>query len=241
MNNRLVALALGMLGATVFASFAQAQRHGSAAAPAGRVGTAVSRSGGRGTGFRPLRRRPRSLAGLAYSPYLYSDYYDNEDYEPGIEAPPPPIFPEPIAQSASPAPAPKPPESLVIELQGDHWVRITPYGPPQIVGQSNQPEQVSNPSPAIPPATRRRTQAAKPPSELPPAVLVFRDGHQEEIGKYMIAGATIYVNTDYWSSGSWTRKVQVVELDVPATLKLNQERGANFRLPSGPEEVMVRP
>jgi hypothetical protein len=240
MNNRLVALAFGVLGATVFSSFAQAQRHGSAAAPAGRVGTAISRSGGRRIGSLPLRRRARSLAGSAYAPYLYSDY-DDYDYEPEVEAPPPQIFPQPTAQLASPAPASKPPESLVIELQGDHWVRITPYGPPQIVGQSNQPEQVSNPSPAIPPATRRRTQAAKPPAELPPAVLVFRDGHQEEIGKYMIAGATIYVNTDYWSSGSWTRKVQVVELDVPATLKLNQERGANFRLPSGPEEVMVRP
>ena len=93
----------------------------------------------------------------------------------------------------------------------------------------------------MPPTTRRLTHAAKPPTELPPAVLVFRDGHQEEIGKYMITGATIYVSTDYWTSGSWTRKVQIAELDVPATLKLNQERGANFRLPSGPEEVIVRP
>jgi hypothetical protein len=30
-------------------------------------------------------------------------------------------------------------------------------------------------------------------------------------------------------------------LDVPATLKLNQERGAKFSLPSGPNEVMIRP
>ena len=76
---------------------------------------------------------------------------------------------------------------------------------------------------------------------LPPAVLVFRDGHKQEIEKYTIVGATIYTNADYWSSGSWTREVQIVELDVPATLKLNRERGAKFSLPSGPNEVMIRP
>jgi hypothetical protein len=81
--------------------------------------------------------------------------------------------------------------------------------------------------------------AAKPPAPLPPAVLVFRDGHQEQIGQYRIMGTTIYVNTDYWSSGAWTRTIPLADLDVPATLKLNQQRGANFRLPSSPDEVMI--
>jgi hypothetical protein len=76
---------------------------------------------------------------------------------------------------------------------------------------------------------------------LPSAVLVFRDGHKEEIGKYVIVSGTIYTSSDYWNSGSWTRKVQIADLDVPATLKLNQERGAKFALPSGPNEVMMRP
>src|SRR4029077_944363 len=102
-------------------------------------------------------------------------------------------------------------------------------------------ERASKPPSPAPPANPRRTQAAEPPSQLPPAVLVFRDGHEEEIGKYLIVGATIYTSSDYWSSGSWTRKVQMADLDVPATLKLNQERGAKFTLPSGPSEVMVRP
>jgi hypothetical protein len=241
MNNRLVALSLAMLGATAFLSSAQAQRNGSASARAGRAGTAVLRSRSSSV---PLRRTRRSIAGSAFAPYFYPPDYDDYDYGPGIEGPPPPVIvPGPTAQSAYPAPAPKPPESLVIELQGDHWVRVTPYGLPQVAGSSSQPEpeRVSNPSPATPSATRRLAQAVKPPSALPPAVLVFRDGHQEEVGKYTIMNATIYVSTDYWTSGSWTRKVQIAELDVPATLKLNQERGANFRLPAGPEEVIVRP
>ena len=72
-------------------------------------------------------------------------------------------------------------------------------------------------------------------------MLVFRDGHQEEIGKYLIEGTTIYTGSDYWTTGSWTRKVPIADLNVAETLKLNQQRGANFRLPSNPNEVMLRP
>jgi hypothetical protein len=118
-------------------------------------------------------------------------------------------------------------------------MRITNYGQSQTGGQSSQTElkPVSN----LPTATPRRVPTAEARSELPTAVLVFRDGHKEEIGKYVIMGATICTSANYWSSGSWTRKVQIVELDVPATLKLNEERGAKFSLPSGPNEVMIRP
>jgi hypothetical protein len=122
----------------------------------------------------------------------------------------------------------------MLELQGDHWVRITNHGQSQIGEEPDQAEseRTSKLASGAPPAALRRTQAAKPPSELPPAVLVFRDGHEEEIGKYMIMSAAIYASVDYWNGSSWTRKVPIAELDVPATLKLNQERGSKFSLPS---------
>jgi hypothetical protein len=147
------------------------------------------------------------------------------------------------AQPSAVTPAPKPSESLLLELRGDHWVRITNYGQSQTAGPAIQPglEPPSTVSPAVPAATPRRTQTAEPQSPLPPAVLVFRDGHHEEIGKYSIVGATIYTSADYWRSGSWTRQVQIAELDVPATLRLNRERGTRFSLPSGPNEVIIRP
>jgi hypothetical protein len=132
---------------------------------------------------------------------------------------------------------------LVLELQGDHWVRLINYGELQTGEQTSQPALETgskSPSP-VPTANPHRTQAAKPSSQLPPAVLVFRDGHEEEIRKYTIVGTTIYTSSDYWNSGSWTRKIQIADLDVPETLKLNQERGAKFTLPSGPNEVMMRP
>jgi hypothetical protein len=128
--------------------------------------------------------------------------------------------------------------ALVLELQDDHWVRITNSGQSQTGGQSSQPQSESLAN--LPTATPRRIQAEALPSELPPAVLVFRDGHKEEIRKYIIEGTTIYISTNSWSNGSWTRKIQVAELDVPATLELNQERGAKFSLPSSPNEVMLR-
>ena len=52
---------------------------------------------------------------------------------------------------------------------------------------------------------------------------------------------TIYSKADYWTTGSWTRKIQIADLDVPATLKLNQERGVKFALPASPNEIVVRP
>ena len=238
MNKRLLSLTLVALGATVFVSSAQAQgRVMFAPAPVGRTGAAFSRGGARANFL--LHRGRRFFAASAFAPYFYPDY----DSELGlVEAPPPQIIEQP-AQPASPAPPSNPVESLVLELQGDHWVRITNYGRSQTGGQSNQPdsERAANLQPAESHAAPRTTQPAEPLAKLPPAVLVFRDGHKEEIGKYLIKDATIYTSADYWSSASWTRKARIADLDVPATLKLNEDRGAKFSLPSGPNEVMFRP
>jgi hypothetical protein len=232
MNNRLVAVSLVMFGTIVFVSSAQAQRHGAfATSSSNRTGRAIVRGGGLRTGF--VHRRPvnRSFASSGFGPYFYPEY----DSEPGTDE----LSPQIIAAGRPLASVPSPPEALVLELHGDHWMRITNYGQSQTGGQSSQTD--SEPVSNLPSATPRRIPAAEARSELPTAVLVFRDGHKEEIGKYVIIGATICTSANYWSSGSWTRKVQIVELDIPATLKLNQERGAKFSLPSGPNEVMIRP
>jgi hypothetical protein len=236
MINRLIALPLAILGAMVFVSSAHAQAHSAfSSAPAGRTGMAPA---GRHAGkpIARLHRSHHSSTGSGYVPYFYDDY----DSEPEMSEPPP----QTVEASAQPAPAAavsKP--GLVLELQGDHWVRLINYGELQTGEQTSQPALETgskSPSP-VPTANPHRTQAAQPSSQLPPAVLVFRDGHEEEIRKYTIVGTTIYTSSDYWNSGSWTRRIQIADLDVPETLKLNQERGAKFTLPSGPNEVMMRP
>ena len=235
MNKRLVALSLAVFGAALFVSSAQAQRHaGFSSAPESRAGRAVSGSS-RGN-FGRARHRRRNFAGSTFDSPFYPDYDSDPEF---FEEPPPPL----IERTTQPSSAlPNPAESLVLELQGDHWVRLTNYGQSQ-TGQTLQPEsqQASGLTSASPFSASRQIQASEPTTELPPAILVFRDGHQEEIGKYVIAGTTIYTSADYWSSGAWTRKVQIVALDIPATLKVNRERGAKFSLPSGPHEVMIRP
>ena len=83
-------------------------------------------------------------------------------------------------------------------------------------------------------------QASQPPTKLPPSVLVFRDGHQEEVERYVVQGDSLYTSADYWSTGSWTRRIPIAELDVPASTKLNAARGGKFSVPTRPYEVVVR-
>jgi hypothetical protein len=112
-------------------------------------------------------------------------------------------------------------------------VRLTSTGPVEVAGKVTP---AGAPSESL--SAFDRTPAAQP---LPAAVLVFRDGHREEAAKYTIVGGIIYLKGDYWTTGSWTRKIRVTDLDVPSTLKANSERGAKFSLPSRASEVILRP
>ena len=166
-------------------------------------------------------------------PYFYSDYgYDSE------EAARPQVVVGPASAPVPPAAPPVPLESLLIEWQGDHFVRTTMSQKASAAGQS-APDYSEKSTPRS--SSPVRKVAAQPPRELPPAILIFRDGRREEVSSYTIVSGTIYSKADYWSSGSWTRKIQIADLDVPATLKLNQERGLKFVLPGGPNEVVIGP
>jgi hypothetical protein len=68
----------------------------------------------------------------------------------------------------------------------------------------------------------------QPVADQPNTVLVFKDGHQQEVGNYAIVGATLYDLTD-----GRTKKVALAELDVAATVKQNDNRGIDFRIPAG--------
>jgi hypothetical protein len=63
-------------------------------------------------------------------------------------------------------------------------------------------------------------------AEQPNTLLVFKDGHKIEVQNYAIIGDTLYDMTPGHS-----RKVLVADLDVAATVKQNDERGVDFRLP----------
>lgn len=71
-------------------------------------------------------------------------------------------------------------------------------------------------------------QVEQPVAEQPSTVLVFKDGHQQEVGNYAIVGPTLYD-----LSNGRTRKVALAELDLKATVKQNDQRGVDFELPAG--------
>ena len=83
-------------------------------------------------------------------------------------------------------------------------------------------EQANRQSP--PPPPQLQAQNTEP---LRPTVLVFRDKHIAEVKNYAIVGPTLWIFSERRA-----RKIPLAELDVPATSKLNDERGVEFRLPA---------
>jgi hypothetical protein len=178
---------------------------------------------------------------LAFADPFYSDYLYSTGYP--LAAQPPMMF-----LQAPPAPAPDrepaPVQPLLIELRGDRYVRVSG-------GESPGAEMVTPETIARipdPPRGEARNEegdsalvhAATRP-EPPPAVLIFRDGHREETSDYTIANGVLYTHSDFYATGSWTRKIELSSLDLPETLKSNQSRGIRFQLPSFPNEIIVRP
>ncbi len=77
-------------------------------------------------------------------------------------------------------------QPILLERQGDQWVQVTGYSQSPAPAQPEPPKTVeATHLRAVMPS---RNEAAEPPRELPPAVLVFRDGHEEEVKSYTIIG-----------------------------------------------------
>jgi hypothetical protein len=211
---------------------AEAQRHSSGRGSIGINGGFQARHFGDG------RRGGRFARDSIFfgAPYFYSDYYDwyGSDYP----APPPATRPAPVSQVA---PAPQIQvkneplaDSALLELRGNTWVHVTDFS--DTSGPVSTPAHRSVVSKETPPV-----ESPTVLKEMPPAVLVYRDGHTEDVRSYSIIGPTIYTDADYWTNGKWTRKISIADLDIPATLEQNQQRGVKFDLPSGPNEVVIRP
>jgi hypothetical protein len=250
----ITSLSAAIISTAILVSPLNAQMRGAGSGTVG-VGIAVRPAPGATPGFAgtgvagtPGRLHHQHSSGrpslLLPYPYFYSDYATDNNQE--GPAPPPQVVIVPAAAPVQPAQPPPPLDPLLIEWQGDHFVRTTlsqkiSSSGQRVLDDSAKPRLYSSATGSHATGSSSTRKAAPPPHELPPAVLVFRDGRQEEVNSYTIISGIIYSKADYWTGGSWTRKIQIADLDVPATLKLNQEHGLNFVLPASPNEVVVRP
>lgn len=77
-------------------------------------------------------------------------------------------------------------------------------------------------------AADRTDQAAvaDPAPPVAPTLLVFKDGRTVEVGNYAILGPTLFDLTPGHS-----RKIAILDLDLEATRRQNDERGVTFQLP----------
>jgi hypothetical protein len=137
-------------------------------------------------------------------------------------------------------------QPLVLELQGGQYVRIarTPVDGEALPLNSDLGSN-RNDGRTVTSASRQADRspaiAAAPAKSVAPAVLVFRDGHSEEVRDYAIADGALYARGDYYTDGYWNKKIELSSLDITQTLQANLSRNVNFVLPSFPNEVVTRP
>src|SRR5208282_592946 len=236
-------LSIGLLAVAASVPLSSAQRRGAMRMQVSVAHTGFARGVARGIGL-PYRRRPFSRGIFLGSPWPYSDF-DSSETDIVESAPAQFLIVQPASADDSPRKTRLSP--LLIEWQGDRYVRFGGAEQTEERGASAHPdyaEPTITKSPTKPPAklTTPATQNEPTPSparELPPAVLVYRDGHREEIPDYAIADGVIYVRVNDWQNGYWTKRIPLSALDPAATMQANQQRGAKFMLPSAPNVVIA--
>ncbi len=86
--------------------------------------------------------------------------------------------------------------------------------------------------PAEAQAPAEPVQQTDAPGPQPESVLIFTDGHKAEVSNYAIVGDALFD----LSSPAKPHKIAIAELNVPATIKANDERGLDFQLPKLPTQ-----
>jgi len=80
------------------------------------------------------------------------------------------------------------------------------------------------PQPAVDPAEELSPSDAR---QQIPVVLVYLDGHEQQVTNYAIVGQTLY------DLGTFVaHKVPLADLNLKATVKANDERGVEFSVPA---------
>ncbi|MGB9236730.1 MAG: hypothetical protein WCC04_20165 [Terriglobales bacterium] len=167
---------------------------------------------------------------------------------------------QPLGAGADAPPQPKP-SPLLIELEGDRYVRYggsarsykntaTQRDPAREPLATTGRQHKDGLSQKLPSAGSESAQALSgnnrvagaASTKLVPTILIYRDGHREQIPDYAIVGRVLYAHDDQEAQPAYgMRNIQLSALDIQATVEANRENGVNFVLPAGPNEVVTRP
>jgi hypothetical protein len=136
---------------------------------------------------------------------------------------------------------------------GAYYPIYVPYAYPVAVAAEPEPEAEAEPDPPAPTIFEHRATTARVPSavvdssryanqstvaaeedqspadarEQIPVVLVYLDGHEQEVTNYAIVGPTLY------DLGTFVaHKIPLAKLNLKATIKANDDRGVEFSVPS---------
>ena len=206
-------------------------------------GTRSFPPGGNFSGFRRFHDRDRRPVPFPFFPFgLFADSLFPDGTGPQESSAPPSagssadLMQALSALGKASAPIPPPSEPLLIELQGDRYVRLS-------IGEAREnPANSREPITVVGPAAPAGAQArASAPPELAPVSLVFRDGHSEEVRDYSIIGGVLYARGDYYIDGYWNKTIELASLNLAETVKSNEARGIHFTLPTAANEVVTRP
>jgi hypothetical protein len=130
---------------------------------------------------------------------------------------------------------------------GAYYPVYVPYAYPVAVAAEPDPEAEAEPDPPAPTIFEHRPTSERVPDssryanqpavaedpspadvrEQIPVVLVYLDGHEQEVKNYAIVGPTLY------DLGTFVaHKIPLAELNLKATIKANDDRGVEFSVPS---------
>jgi len=201
-----------------------------------------SRSGRFGYGY----RAPYDYLSLPFP--FFDDAYDSGDlYSTGypVAAALPPYLPSASGGEYRPGSfEPEMPSQglssagpLLIELQNGRYVQVSS---PAMDGEATP--LGANPNTSSPAVWSQNfsENSTNEAASLAPVVLIFKNGHQEQVRNYTIANGTLYAQGDYYTDGYWNKQIDLASLDLPETVRANASRNVNFVLPSSPDEVIAR-
>lgn len=255
---------LALTATLALAAPAQAQRQSLPAfhAPAGTLNRHVAHA------FGPRRASHSPFGALPFPFFGDSFALDNLDQDAGASpdsgSPSPAFLMQALQSLAGPGAAslgpavnargnhtPASTEPLMIELQNGRYVRVKGNAIdgeaqplPAVATKNSQSTKVtrdhSAPAAATTPTLASPARTAVAAAPLPAAILIFRDGHSEEVRDYTIANNTLYARGDYYIDGYWNKKIDLAALNVSSTLDANAQRNITFALPQSPNEVITR-